>query len=106
MKSLTVLDRIEYAAQGGAYEIHLFVWNNTAKKLRREGLVLTETNIHSERKGEKYLGISWKDAKVEIPEGPFDVDNMVKQLRKENVALNHANVLWLMAEDKNRRSKE
>ncbi len=106
MKHITISDRLDHAAQCGAYEIYLFVWQNTAKRLVRDGLSLIETNIRSERKGEKYYEISWKNASVEIPEGPFDVDAMVKELRENGVTLNQANILWLTAEEKNRRTKQ
>ena len=39
----------------------LYVWNKTAKKLRKEGFVLTETKIKNVRKGEGHYIISWKD---------------------------------------------
>lgn len=106
MKQLTISDRLDYAAQCGAYEIYLFVWKNTAKRLIKDGLVLTETNIRSERKGEHYYGISWKNAQVEIPEGAFEIDKMLLDLRSKDVPLNQANILWLIAEEKNRRTNK
>ena len=53
MKNTSIIERIEYAAQNGVYEIPLYVWNKTAKKLRKEGFILTETKIKNVRKGEK-----------------------------------------------------
>lgn len=61
MKNTSIIERIEYAAQNGVYEIPLYVWNKTAKKLRKEGFVLTETKIKNVRKGEGHYLISWKD---------------------------------------------
>lgn len=61
MKNTSIIERIEYAAQNGVYEIPLYVWNKTAKKLRKEGFVLTETKIKNVRKGEGHYIISWKD---------------------------------------------
>lgn len=60
MKNTSIIERIEYAAQNGVYEIPLYVWNKTAKKLRKEGFVLTETKIKNVRKGEGHYIISWK----------------------------------------------
>ena len=37
MKKITIDDRLEFAAQSGVFEIYLFVWNNTAKRLVKEG---------------------------------------------------------------------
>ena len=61
MKNTSIIERIEYAAQNGVYEIPLYVWNKTAKKLRKEGFVLTETKIKKVRKGEGHYMISWKN---------------------------------------------
>ena len=61
MKNTSIIERIEYAAQNGVYEIPLYVWNKTAKKLRKAGFVLTETKIKNVRKGEGHSIISWKD---------------------------------------------
>lgn len=61
MKNTSIIERIEYAAQNGAFEIPLYVWNKTAKKLRKEGFVLTETKIKNVRKGEGHYLISWKN---------------------------------------------
>ena len=61
MKNTSIIERIEYAAQNGVYEIPLYVWNKTAKKLRKEGFVLTETKIKKVRKGEGHYLISWKN---------------------------------------------
>lgn len=102
MKSISVSDRLEYAAQSGAFEVSLYVWGNTAKKLAKDGLVLTETKIQSPRKGEKYYLISWKDATVDIPEGPFDYENIIIENRKQGIYLSNAQILWLMATAKSR----
>ena len=61
MKNTSIIERIEYAAQNGVYEIPLYVWNKTAKKLRKEGFVLTETKIKNVRTGEGHYLISWKN---------------------------------------------
>lgn len=102
MKSISVSDRIEFAAQSGAFEVSLYVWGNTAKKLVKDGLVLTETKIQSPRRGEKYYLISWADAKIAVPDGSFDYENIILENRKQGIYLNNAQILWLMATAKNR----
>lgn len=103
MKRITIDDRLEFAAQSGVFEIYLFVWNNTAKKLVKEGLALQTTPVQSSRKGESYYRISWEDATVEnIPEGTFDFDALVTELKKKKVPLTNAQLLWLMAIEANR----
>lgn len=65
MISTSILDRIEFAAQYGAFEIPLYVWNKTAKKLRKEGFTLTETTYplsRKLRKGEGHYLISWENS--------------------------------------------
>lgn len=65
MKTTSILDRIEFAAQYGAFEIPLYVWNKTAKKLRKEGFALTETTYplsRELRKGEGHYLISWENS--------------------------------------------
>lgn len=102
MVKISVNDRIEFAAQSGAFEVSLYVWGNTAKKLVKDGLVLTETKIQSPRRGEKYYLISWKDAKIAVPDGPFDYEKIILENRKQGIYLNNAQILWLMATAKNR----
>ena len=102
MKSISVSDRIEFVAQSGAFEVSLYVWGNTAKKLVKDGLILTETKIQSPRRGEKYYLISWKDAKIAVPDGPFDYEKIILENRKQGIYLNNAQILWLMATAKNR----
>ena len=102
MKSISVSDRIEFAAQSGAFEVSLYVWGNTAKKLVKDGLILTDTKIQSTRRGEKYYLVSWKDAKIAVPDGPFDYEKIILENRKQGIYLNNAQILWLMATAKNR----
>lgn len=112
MKNTSIIERIEYAAQNGAFEIPLYVWNKTAKKLRKEGFVLTETKIKNVRKGEGHYLISWKDSYVtanfemDLKDLVHDLTQMtgslaeellMKTLSKNNVELTEANRMWLIA---------
>ena len=112
MKNTSIIERIEYAAQNGVYEIPLYVWNKTAKKLRKEGFVLTETKIKNVRKGEGHYLISWKDSYVTANfemnlkdlvqdltkiTGSLAEDLLMKTLSKNNVELTEANRMWLIA---------
>lgn len=101
MNKITVNDRIEFAAQCGAMELYLFVWENTAKKLRDDGLVLEETAIASSRKGEKYYHIVWKDAVVENLPEEWTVDEILKL----HWDLSQAQLLWLMAKEQQIRNE-
>lgn len=111
MKNTSIIERIEYAAQNGVYEIPLYVWNKTAKKLRKEGFVLTETKIKNVRKGEGHYLISWKDSYVSANSemdlkdlihyiiqitGNLHEDILVKTLSNQNIELNEANRMWLI----------
>ena len=58
--------------------------------------------IQSPRRGEKYYLISWKDAKIAVPDGPFDYEKIILENRKQGIYLNNAQILWLMATAKNR----
>lgn len=112
MKNTSIIERIEYAAQNGTYEIPLYVWNKTAKKLCKEGFVLTETKIKNVRKGEGHYVISWKDSYVTANHemdlkdlvhdliqitGSLNKDILIKTLSKNNVELTEANRMWLIA---------
>lgn len=112
MKNTSIIERIEYAAQNGVYEIPLYVWNKTAKKLRKEGFVLTETKIKNVRKGEGHYLISWKDSYIsansemnlkdlvhtlsQITDSIAE-DILMKTLSKDNIELTEANRMWLIA---------
>lgn len=114
MKNTSIIERIEYAAQNGVFEIPLYVWNKTAKKLRQEGFVLTETtypNIRKIRKGEGHYLISWKDSYISANSemdlkdlihyiiqitGNLHEDNLIKTLSNQNIELNEANRMWLI----------
>lgn len=115
MKNTSIIERIEYAAQNGVYEIPLYVWNKTAKKLCKEGFVLTETkypNIRKIRKGEGHYLISWKDSYISANDeinlkdlvqdltkitGSLAEDLLMKTLSKNNIELTEANRMWLVA---------
>lgn len=112
MKNTSIIERIEYAAQNGVYEIPLYVWNKTAKKLRKEGFVLTETKIKNVRKGEGHYLISWKDSYISANDeinlkdlvqdltkitGSLAEDLLMKTLSKNNIELTEANRMWLIA---------
>lgn len=112
MKNTSIIERIEYAAQNGVYEIPLYVWNKTAKKLRKEGFVLTETKIKNVRKGEGHYVISWKDSYISANDeinlkglvqdltkitGSLAEDLLMKTLSKNNIELTEANRMWLIA---------
>ena len=103
MDIITINDRLEYAAQDGKYENSLFLWGAQAKRLRANGLVLIKTNVPSTTRGLVHYKISWKNAKVEIPAGPFNLDSVVRDLTAQEVPLSEGNMLWLMAEEKNRK---
>lgn len=83
MNPITIDDRLEYAAEKGAYSTALFVWGNTAKRLRNGGLVLTPTGERSPSKGCVKYNISWEKANVSIPEGPFVLEDMIRKLNAE-----------------------
>lgn len=104
MNPITIDDRLEYAAENGAYATALFVWGNTAKRLRNSGLVLTPTGEHGSSKGCMKYNISWEKANVSIPEGPFVLEDMVRKLNAEQVPISTGNFLWLMSEAHNRKA--
>lgn len=112
MKNTSIIERIEYAAQNGVYEIPLYVWNKTAKKLRKEGFVLTETKIKNVRKGEGHYLISWKESYISANSemnlkdlvhalsqitGSIAEDILMKTLSQDNIELTEANRMWLIA---------
>lgn len=107
MKNTSIIERIEYAAQNGYYEIPLFVWNKTAKKLRKEGFVLTPTKVKSVRKGENHYLISWKDnytlplsnmiSSIIQNTGSISTDALLKSLTKHNIEITVANRMWIIA---------
>lgn len=112
MKNTSIIERIEYAAQNGVYEIPLYVWNKTAKKLRKEGFILTETKIKNVRKGEGHYIISWKDGyhttnpEMDLKDlvhtlsqitDSISEDILMKTLSKDNIELTEANRMWLIA---------
>ena len=97
MKIITIADRLEMAADGGAYEIALFVWNTTVKRLSKQDIKFTDQGLNGCRKGERYYLISWKDAIVsDLP------DNWTFEKVVQERELSQGQILWLMAEDTNR----
>lgn len=100
--TITINDRLEYAAESGAYATSLFVWGNTAKWLRNGGLVLTPTGERGPSKGCVKYNISWEKASMNIPDGPFVLEDMIHKLNAEQVPISTGNFLWLMAEAHNR----
>lgn len=100
--TITINDRLEYAAETGAYNTTLFVWGNTAKRLRSSGIVLTKTNVPATAKGCLHYSISWEKASVDIPEGPFVLEEMIRKLNADQIPVSQGNLLWLMAESYNR----
>lgn len=112
MKSTSIIERIEYAAQNGVFEISLYVWNKTAQKLRKEGFTLTETKIKNVRKGEGHYLISWKDS-YNVPNhnlnlndltqsviettGSISVDTLLKTFSERHIEITAANRMWLIA---------
>lgn len=75
--TITINDRLEYAAESGAYATSLFVWGNT---------------------------ISWEKASMNIPDGPFVLEDMIRKLNAEQVPISTGNFLWLTAEAYNRKA--
>lgn len=102
--TITINDRLEYAAESGAYNTTLFVWGNTAKRLRNNGLVLTKTNVPATAKGCLHYSISWEKANMDIPEGSFVLEDMIRKLNADQIPISHGNMLWLMAEAHNRKA--
>lgn len=102
--TITINDRLEYAAESGAYATSLFVWGNTAKRLRNGGLVLTATGERGPSKGCVKYNISWEKASMNIPDGPFVLEDMIHKLNAEQVPISTGNFLWLMAEAYNRKA--
>lgn len=102
MNPITIDDRLEYAAENGAYATSLFVWGNTAKRLRNSGVVLVPTGERGSSKGCIKYNISWEKASMSIPEGPFILEDMVRELNAEQIPISTGNFLWLMAEAYNR----
>lgn len=95
MESITITDRLESAANSGVDEIYLYAWNNTKKRLEKEGLKFEETAIKSTRKGEHYYRISWAHAVVEdLP------DNWTfSEIVDSHWDLSQSQLLWLMTQE-------
>lgn len=102
--TITINDRLEYAAESGAYATSLFVWGNTAKRLRNGGLVLTATGERGPSKGCVKYNISWEKASMNISDGPFVLEDMIRKLNAEQVPISTGNFLWLTAEAYNRKA--
>ena len=58
MQKNSIDDRMENAADYGEMDINLYLWKKSIKRLRKNGLVVTE-RYPSKRKGEVYCNISW-----------------------------------------------
>lgn len=71
MQKLSIDDRMESAAEHGLMEVDLFLWKHTIKRLKKNGLDVKEL-FESQRKGEFYCKISWKNPK----EGFVQVNNL------------------------------
>ncbi len=98
MKIITITDRLEMAADNGAYEIALFVWNTTVKRLSKQDITFTDQGLSGCRKGERYYLISWKDAIVSDLPDNWNIEEVVHERN-----LSQGQILWLMAEDTNRK---
>ena len=92
-------DRIDEHAKSGKKKIYLYLWLNTAKRLRRYGFKLYQNPSIPTRLGEGYFKITWKDAVVyDLPEN-WVLD---EELKKRCGDLTMAQVMWLKAEDYSR----
>lgn len=98
MKVITITDWLEMTADSGAYEISLFVWKTTVKRLSDQDITFTDQGLKGCRKGERYYLISWKDAIVSDLPDNWTFDEVVKERD-----LSQGQILWLMAEDTNRK---
>ena len=60
LEKITILDRLEIFAESGLTEAMLKLWNNQIERLRRDGFEVTII-APTERKGEYYCKIDWKN---------------------------------------------
>lgn len=63
MQRTSIDARLANAASYGEREMNLFLWKKDIKRLRKAGLTVTK-KYPSERKGEFYCNINWKEDKV------------------------------------------
>lgn len=63
MQRTSIDARLANAASYGEMEMNLFLWKKDIKRLRKAGLTVTQKHP-SDRKGEFYCNISWKEDKV------------------------------------------
>lgn len=61
MERTTIDNRLENAAGYGEMRIGLYIWRKSIKRLKEEGLVVTE-KFPSKRKGEFYCYVDWSEA--------------------------------------------
>lgn len=93
MEVITVNDRLEKIAEKGDFEATLFVWKSAAKKLEREGLLLTDIPApRTLAKGQRYCRISWQHAIVQNLPKDWELTKVLGSR-----PLCQAQVLWLMA---------
>ena len=93
MHTITITSRLETAAEFGAYEISLFVWHNTKKRLCNQDIQFEDLGIKC-RKGESYYNISWANAVVEDLPNDWTFEKVIRDRH-----LTQGQVLWLMAKD-------
>lgn len=87
MYKISLIERLEDAAEIGKKSIFLFVWKKNITSLRKNGLKVTEKFPSSRKKGLFYCEISWEHAIVEDINIPFS-----------DKSLSQAQRLWLIAE--------
>lgn len=60
MEKITIIERLEFVAAHGETSTALRLWKSQMKKLENEGFLITVIQ-ETERKGEYYCDISWKN---------------------------------------------
>ena len=82
MQKITIDDRLENAASYGEMEMDLFLWKRSIKRLRKNGLVVTE-KFPTQRKGEFFCNVSWKEERSGEPLGDFTQANQLHKMAVE-----------------------
>ena len=82
MQRITIDDRLENAASYGETEMDLFIWKKSIERLRKNGLVVTQ-KFPSNRKGEFFCNVSWKEERKEGPQENFTQANYLYKMAME-----------------------
>lgn len=84
MDKYSIDERLEHAAKKGKMEKNLRIWKSTMKRLRKNGLIVTEKNS-TNRIGEFYCNVSWAHARKVEGEKPNQANylyNIAKEAQK------------------------